>query len=182
MVPTHVSREYYSVLFRVSLSISLLAHHWTSLHSVWCPRPRVPVESMCISEASLHFRRPAPTWSMRRGSHRQSNSLRNCLLRYCWLPFLISKPAPVTKLFYKSSSWMMWEEISKCIENLKCTEVSSDHQSLASRGNGGIDVEGWMQNGDVKVRCRIKSALRGTNFSSATPAWLLAFLTFLLVF
>ena len=32
------------------------------------------VESMCISEASLHFRRPAPTWSMRRGSHRQSKS------------------------------------------------------------------------------------------------------------
>ena len=27
------------------------------------------VESMCISEASLHFRRPAPTWSMRIGSH-----------------------------------------------------------------------------------------------------------------
>jgi len=32
------------------------------------------VESMCISEASLHFRRPAPTWSMRRGSHRQSKN------------------------------------------------------------------------------------------------------------
>ena len=35
---------------------------------------KVSVESMCISEASLHFRRPAPTWSMRRGSHRQSKS------------------------------------------------------------------------------------------------------------
>ena len=33
---------------------------------------------MCISEASLHFRRPAPTWSMRRGSHRQSTNDGNC--------------------------------------------------------------------------------------------------------
>ena len=26
----------------------------------------MPVENLCISEASLHFRRPAPTWSMRK--------------------------------------------------------------------------------------------------------------------
>ena len=34
----------------------------------------VSVENLCISEASLHFRRPAPTWSMRRGSHTEQES------------------------------------------------------------------------------------------------------------
>ena len=32
------------------------------------------VENLCISEASLHFRRPAPTWSMRRVDLGQAHS------------------------------------------------------------------------------------------------------------
>ena len=46
-------------------------------HSIWKILIKVfllLVENLCISETSLHFRRPAPTWSMRRGSHRQSTS------------------------------------------------------------------------------------------------------------
>ena len=32
-----------NLIIRFSLPISLLAHHWTSMHSVRCPRPRLPV-------------------------------------------------------------------------------------------------------------------------------------------
>ena len=32
----------------------------------FCQFVMLPVENLCISEASLHFRRPAPTWSMRK--------------------------------------------------------------------------------------------------------------------
>ena len=73
-----------------------------------------PVESMCISEASLHFRRPAPTWSMRRGSHRQSSSFSNFVFiivtSSTWVCLLIWKLIFLIR-FSAESVKVVWEQL-----------------------------------------------------------------------